>query len=158
MAANIIPLVILLLVVAIGGFIAYQVYVWTNEMKDRASKHMEKKNLSFTKDGGLKVGVKQVDDESYTDKTQNVLVNVWNQAELPNYKSRLGWNSTQAGSKKPAATGSNLSVPTSVSRSSSQSSRTGRPDEARSSSASLAPPEPRGSQRRSASPVPGGWE
>ena len=32
----------------------------------------------------------------------SVLVNVWNNAELPNYKSRLGWNSTQGSNKKAA--------------------------------------------------------
>jgi hypothetical protein len=31
---------------------------------------VEKKNMSFTKDGGLKVGVKERTNEQYEDKTQ----------------------------------------------------------------------------------------
>jgi len=69
-AANLLPLLILLVIVAGGGFVGYQIYVWSQEMKDRASKSMEKRNVSFSKDGGMKVGVKQMSDESYTDKTQ----------------------------------------------------------------------------------------
>lgn len=34
----------------------------------------------------------------------SALVNAWNNAELPNYKSRLGWNSTQQGHKKTETT------------------------------------------------------
>ena len=69
-ASSLLPLIILLVVVAGGGYIGYQIYLWSEEMKDRGRKHMEKKNVSFSKDGGLKVGVKQMDDETYADKTQ----------------------------------------------------------------------------------------
>ncbi|KAF2772483.1 hypothetical protein EJ03DRAFT_306803 [Teratosphaeria nubilosa] len=93
--ASIIPVFILLVVVGIAGYIGYQLYLWSNELTDRGKKKMEKKNISFSKDGGVKVGVRTT-DESAADKTQNVLVNVWNNASLPNYKSKLGWNSTQA--------------------------------------------------------------
>jgi hypothetical protein len=31
---------------------------------------MEKRNISFTKDGGLRVGVKDIKAEDYEDKTQ----------------------------------------------------------------------------------------
>ena len=68
--ANLIPLIILFVVVGGGGYIGYQIYLWSNEVTDRGKKHMEKKNMTFTKDGGLKVGVKEVNDEKYTDKTQ----------------------------------------------------------------------------------------
>lgn len=67
---NLVPLIVLLLVVGVGGYIGYQMYLWSNEMKERAGKHMEKKNMSFTKDGGLRVGVKEMDNENYADKTQ----------------------------------------------------------------------------------------
>ncbi|KAK5114168.1 hypothetical protein LTR62_002738 [Meristemomyces frigidus] len=87
-AANLIPLLLLLLFVAGFAFIAYQMYIWSNEMKGRASKHMEKKNMSFTKDGGLKVGVKEQREEGWVDRQQNVLVNVWNNAETANAKAR----------------------------------------------------------------------
>lgn len=67
---NLIPLIILFVVLGGGAFIGYQIYLWSNEMSERGKKHMEKKNMSFTKEGGLKVGVKEVKDEAYTDKTQ----------------------------------------------------------------------------------------
>ncbi|CAK4003351.1 hypothetical protein DOTSEDRAFT_73479 [Lecanosticta acicola] len=93
---QLIPLLILFLAVAAGAFIGYSIYAWSNELAARGKQKMEKKHMSFTKEGGLRVGVREMRDEKYADKTQNVLVNVWNNAELPNYKSRLGWNSTQA--------------------------------------------------------------
>lgn len=91
-------------------------------MADRGKRHMDKKNVSFSKDG-MKVGVKQVNDEDYADKTQryihicycdmldrlkqnehgnlrwltlvfrhSYLVKAWNYSSFPAYKSRLGWN------------------------------------------------------------------
>jgi hypothetical protein len=44
-------------------------YLFSQDMANRGKKHMEKKNMSFTKDG-MKVGVKEVSDEQYADKTQ----------------------------------------------------------------------------------------
>jgi hypothetical protein len=44
-------------------------YIYTNELADRGKKKMEKKNVTFTKDG-MKVGVKEMKHEDYTDKTQ----------------------------------------------------------------------------------------
>lgn len=73
---------------------------------------MEKKHVSFTKDG-MKVEYKQVNDEDYasaqqryalhalssigqlhggdTDRSTSYLVKAWNYSSLPNYKSRF-WN------------------------------------------------------------------
>ena len=68
--ANLVPLIVLLVVVGGGGYIGYQIYLWSNEMSDRGKKHLEKKHMTFTKEGGLKVGVKERSDEAYTDKTQ----------------------------------------------------------------------------------------
>ncbi|TKA78860.1 hypothetical protein B0A55_03815 [Friedmanniomyces simplex] len=90
---NLIPLIVLLIVVGGGGYIAYQMYLWSGDMKERANKHMEKKNIGFTKEGALRVGVKGIDEETYTGKTQNVLVNVWNNAQ-PEVKPRSGWRSS----------------------------------------------------------------
>ncbi|EME42663.1 hypothetical protein DOTSEDRAFT_73479 [Dothistroma septosporum NZE10] len=143
--ANLLPLVILFLVVAVGGFIGYSIYIWSNELQERGKKKMEKKNMAFTKEGGLRVGVKDVRDEKYADKTQNILVNVWNNAELPNYKSSLGWNSTQA---KPGA-GTPISG-TSSSQPSGPRSSTGNASGAHVAS---------GEQRRNppGASTPGGW-
>ena len=67
---NLIPLIILFIVVGGGAYIGYQIYLWSNEMTDRGKKHMEKKNMSFSKEGGLKVGVKERSAEAYEDRTQ----------------------------------------------------------------------------------------
>lgn len=67
---NLIPLIILFTVVGGAAYIGVQIYTWSNEMGERGKKHMEKKNMSFTKEGGLKVGVKEVGTEAYEDKTQ----------------------------------------------------------------------------------------
>jgi flagellar basal body-associated protein FliL len=68
--SNIIPLIILLFVVGVAAFVGYHMWLWSNELAERASKKMEKSNVSFRKDGGLRVGVKDIDNEKYTDTTQ----------------------------------------------------------------------------------------
>jgi hypothetical protein len=44
-------------------------YIWTNDLANQGKTHMEKKNVSFTKDG-MKVGVKEMSEEEYADRTQ----------------------------------------------------------------------------------------
>ena len=68
--ASLIPLIVLLIVVGIAAFVGYSVYLWSNELAEKASKKMEQKNMSFTKDGGLRVGVKDVNSEKEADETQ----------------------------------------------------------------------------------------
>lgn len=46
-----------------------QMYLWSNELAERGKRKMEKKNVSFSKDG-MRVGVKQINDEDYADRTQ----------------------------------------------------------------------------------------
>ena len=67
---NLIPLIVLLVVVGVGGFIGYSMYLWSNELADRGKKKMESKNIGFTPEGGLRVGVKAMPEERYADKTQ----------------------------------------------------------------------------------------
>lgn len=69
-ASSLLPLIILFVVIGVLAFIGYQIYLWSNELADRGSKHMEKKNMKFTKDGGLRVSVKDQGDEKLGDKTQ----------------------------------------------------------------------------------------
>ncbi|KAK5126515.1 hypothetical protein LTR08_004681 [Meristemomyces frigidus] len=148
---NLIPLVILLLVVGVGSFIGYSMYQWSNELADRGRKKMESKNMGFTKEGGLRVGVTAMPEENYTDKTQSVLVNVWNKATFPAYKSRLGWNSSQTDKKKKAGSGA-------TSRSEPSQPRPSRQATVAANGASNpAPPQQRGSQVQSGNAVPGGW-
>lgn len=75
-----------------GGFsfVAYQIWVVVNDIGDATTKKMEKKNIVLTKDG-VKVGVKEVRNEEYVDKTQSVLMKAWNMSSWPGYKSKL-WN------------------------------------------------------------------
>lgn len=113
---TVLPLIItfiLLVVVAVVGFIAYQIAC---DVADKTSKKMEKKNVSFSKDG-LKVGVKEVSAEQVGDSTQkyvqfayptvelfgslhnSVLMKAWNASEWPAYQSKMGW-----GAASPATT------------------------------------------------------
>jgi hypothetical protein len=67
---NLIPLVILFLVVGGMGWVGYQMYLYSNELANRGVKQMEKKNVVFNKDGGVRVGVKEINSEEYADRTQ----------------------------------------------------------------------------------------
>ncbi|KAF2436163.1 hypothetical protein EJ08DRAFT_228787 [Tothia fuscella] len=87
---NLIPLVMLFAFVGGLAYFGYQLYDFANELSERGKKKMEKKNISFTKDG-MKVGVKEKRQEDYEDKTQSVLVKAWNFASFPGYKSKV-WN------------------------------------------------------------------
>jgi hypothetical protein len=42
----------------------------------------------------MRVGVKELKDESYVDKTQSYFVKAWNLSTWPAYKSRI-WNREQ---------------------------------------------------------------
>lgn len=66
---NLLPLIILFTVIGGAAYIGYQLYLWSNEMADRGKKSMEKKNVSFSRDG-MRVGVKELKDEDYEAKTQ----------------------------------------------------------------------------------------
>ena len=96
--SSLLPLIILLLVV--GGFslIAYQIWVVVNDIGDATTKKMEKKNIVLTKDG-VKVGVKQVNQEEYVDRTQGILMKAWNMSSWPGYKSKI-WNTEGEGNKR----------------------------------------------------------
>lgn len=52
-------------------------YIFSNHLADRGKKHMEKKNINFTKDG-MRVGVKGRTQEQNADKVQDTLVKTWN--------------------------------------------------------------------------------
>lgn len=63
------PLLILFTILGILGFIGYVVYSVSNDIADKTSQKMQKKNIMVTKDG-MKVGVREVREESYVDVTQ----------------------------------------------------------------------------------------
>ncbi|KAG6017453.1 hypothetical protein E4U54_007156 [Claviceps lovelessii] len=74
---KLIPLLIAILVVSAIGWVLYQVYDSATKFRDTASERMGKKNVVFTKDG-MRVGVKNVQNERYVDKTQSWVVKAWN--------------------------------------------------------------------------------
>ncbi|KAF7860604.1 uncharacterized protein EAF02_010838 [Botrytis sinoallii] len=90
--SRLLPLLIFLIILSAFAFVAYQVYLVTQQVSKSASDKMASKNVSFTKDG-VKVGVKELKNENYVDKTQGFLVKAWNLSTWPAYQSRLGWNS-----------------------------------------------------------------
>ncbi|KAI9751846.1 MAG: hypothetical protein M4579_005869 [Chaenotheca gracillima] len=96
---KLVPLVILFSVLIAFAFVGFQIYLVMGQIADTANKKLEKKNVTFTKDG-MKVGVKEVKEESYVDQTQNMLVKAWNLSTWPAYRSRY-WNKDQKGSDSP---------------------------------------------------------
>lgn len=67
--SKLVPLILLFLGLAIAGFIGFTIYTIVTDIADKTSKQMEKKNVSFGKEG-MKIGVKEVKTENYVDQTQ----------------------------------------------------------------------------------------
>ncbi|KAJ5439966.1 uncharacterized protein N7458_010964 [Penicillium daleae] len=86
--SNLLPLILLLLFVAVLAVIGYVVYTIVQDVSKNTRAKMERKHIAFTKDG-MKVQVREMQDEQYKDRTQSVLVNMWNHTKFPAYKSRL---------------------------------------------------------------------
>ncbi|KAJ6005026.1 hypothetical protein N7540_012825 [Penicillium herquei] len=89
---NFVPLALLLLFVAILAAVGYVAYSIAQDVSKNTREKMERKHMVFTKDG-MKVEVKEMQDEEYKDRSQSVLVNMWNHTSFPAYKSRL-WDMT----------------------------------------------------------------
>lgn len=66
-------------------------YLYSTELASRGQSHLEKKNIHFSADGGLKVGVKEVQADEYAAAQQGFLVKAWNYSTWPEYRSRY-WN------------------------------------------------------------------
>ncbi|KAG9250162.1 uncharacterized protein F5Z01DRAFT_678072 [Emericellopsis atlantica] len=75
--SKVFPLVVVVLFLAIAGYIGYQIYLSAQQIGNTASERMNKKNVVWTKDG-LKVGVKSIQNEKYVDETQSWVVKAWN--------------------------------------------------------------------------------
>ncbi|KAJ9297781.1 hypothetical protein DTO271G3_4002 [Paecilomyces variotii] len=96
---NLVPLLILFVVIGVIAVVGFIVYGIIQEVTNQTRAKMEKKHIMFNKDG-LKVEVKELTDEDYRDRSQSVLVNMWNQTSFPAYKSRLWGNGSGAGASK----------------------------------------------------------
>lgn len=69
MANSLIPVYILLGLAAVLGGIGLVVYKIVREVSDLARAEMEKKNVTFSRDG-MKLGVQELNDEDYKDRSQ----------------------------------------------------------------------------------------
>ncbi|EEH43545.2 uncharacterized protein PADG_08165 [Paracoccidioides brasiliensis Pb18] len=87
---RLIPLLILFIVVAFLAVILFVTWSIMMAVKMQTKQEMEKKNVMMSRDG-LKVGIKELNDEKYKDISQSVLVNIWNHSTFPAYKRRW-WN------------------------------------------------------------------
>ncbi|EAS32934.3 uncharacterized protein CIMG_03958 [Coccidioides immitis RS] len=85
LVSRLLPLAMLFLFLAIIGFLGLVVYNIVMDVKAQTKKHMEKNNVMFSKDG-VTVELKELNDEEYKDRTQSVLVDVWNHGALPDMK------------------------------------------------------------------------
>ncbi|KAH7382950.1 hypothetical protein BKA64DRAFT_727036 [Cadophora sp. MPI-SDFR-AT-0126] len=101
--SKLLPLLILFIVLGGFAFVGYHVYLIVCNVQKTTNEKMERKNVVFTKDG-MKVGVKELRNENYVDKTQSFMVKAWNLSTWPEYKSKL-WNKdapiNQVESRKP---------------------------------------------------------
>ncbi|KAL8729171.1 MAG: hypothetical protein Q9166_004910 [cf. Caloplaca sp. 2 TL-2023] len=93
------PLLLLLILLAIFAFVAYAIYTIANDVKTQTEKKMEKKHVVLTKDG-MRVGVREVGNEKYVDKTQNLFVRAW---ELSSWTGGL-WGQKE-GERRASAAG-----------------------------------------------------
>ncbi|MCJ1310061.1 hypothetical protein MMC25_003722 [Agyrium rufum] len=101
---RLIPLILLILVLAFAAIVGFVIYGIVTDIASKTNEKMEKKNISFSKEG-MKVGVKEMQEENYVGVTQNMLVKAWNYSSWPAYRSRLGWGKgstagTTTGSRK----------------------------------------------------------
>ncbi|CEJ93409.1 hypothetical protein VHEMI09000 [[Torrubiella] hemipterigena] len=74
---QLLPLFITLVILGGIAFVIYHIYLSVTKMSEHATERMGKKNVVFTKDG-MKVGVKDIQNEKYVDKTQSYVVKAWN--------------------------------------------------------------------------------
>lgn len=71
--SKLLPLLVLVVVVAVAGFVAFHIYCAASQVADSATKKLEKKHVTFNRDG-VKVAVKEVQNEKYVDNTQRCVL------------------------------------------------------------------------------------
>ncbi|KAK7745941.1 hypothetical protein SLS53_002661 [Cytospora paraplurivora] len=76
--SQLLPLILVFAVLAGFAFVGYHIWESAHKVKGTVSERMTKKNLVWTPDGGLKVGVKHKNEEAEVDRTQKYFVNAWN--------------------------------------------------------------------------------
>ena len=73
---QLLPLLITLIVLGGIAWVCYQIYLSLGKIQAQAQKQMGK-NVVFSKDG-VRLRVKNVENESYVDQTQSWVVKAWN--------------------------------------------------------------------------------
>ncbi|PGH21553.1 hypothetical protein AJ80_03113 [Polytolypa hystricis UAMH7299] len=88
--SRLLPLIFLFIFVSILAFVGFIVYKIAMDVKNQTKDKMEKKNLTLSRDG-MTVGVKEMNEEQYVDRSQSVLVNIWNNSGMwPSLSSNEG--------------------------------------------------------------------
>ncbi|QQK40947.1 MFS transporter, putative [Penicillium digitatum] len=72
---NLLPLILLLVFVGIVAAVGFIVYSVVKTVGQTTRERIERKNIALTREG-MKVQVKEIEDEAYKDQTQSVLVNI----------------------------------------------------------------------------------
>ena len=67
--SKLVPLALLFLGLVFAAFVGFAIYSIATDIAEKTSEKMEKKNVSFGKEG-MKIGVKEVRTENYVDQTQ----------------------------------------------------------------------------------------
>ncbi|KAK7943286.1 uncharacterized protein PG986_012399 [Apiospora aurea] len=85
----------------VGGavFVGYHIWASVGKIQQSAADRMARKNVVFTKDG-MRVGVKQMEQERYVDATQSWFVKAWNMAAPAPIQTASASSSSKAKAKK----------------------------------------------------------
>lgn len=75
--SKLIPLILVFIVLGAIAWVGYQISIGAQKIRDQASERMEKRNLKWSQDGGLQVGVRDRKNEAYVDQTQSWVVKAW---------------------------------------------------------------------------------
>jgi len=89
-SGSIVPLIILFVVVGILLAVGFVVYSIANEVAHQGKEQMERNNIPLSKDG-MRVDVRSVNAEQEGDRTQSVLMKVWNNAASAAQKEESSW-------------------------------------------------------------------
>ncbi|KAI1913839.1 hypothetical protein LOZ61_002492 [Ophidiomyces ophidiicola] len=81
------PLVMLFVVLAVLVCVGLVVYNIVMDVTHHTKKQMEKNNVMLSREG-VTVELNQIPEEEYKDKTQSVLVDIWNHSTVPALKYR----------------------------------------------------------------------
>jgi predicted membrane protein len=71
--SNLVPLIILFLILGVLAAVGFVAYSIANDVGSQTRQKMEKRNISFTKEG-MKVGVKEKTAEQQTDGAQKSVI------------------------------------------------------------------------------------